>query len=238
MSAKIKNPAPSETPVVQAVDFSPEASDPKPLHRKIARLPRSLRDRINSMLDDSATYHQIIAQLKSSTAPPLPYPISEMDLSRWKSSGYQRYLEQQDRLDSLRATREHAVEVVASGDTSQLPEATLQIIASQYYHFLAGFSPECLKEKLAEDPLKYTRFLNVFARLTREILSLKKHREECEREAASKLKCRKEDPDLAEFRQVASQAQRELISRFSKTIRSRYPGHSEPEAAPSQSHAS
>src|SRR5438552_12501940 len=65
-----------------------------------------------------------------------------------------------------------------------LAEATLQIIASEYYELLGDFSAEALKPKLAEDPLKYTRFLQVFARLVREILNLKKHREASAKEAA------------------------------------------------------
>ena len=72
--------------------------------------------------------------------------------------------------------------------TATLPEATLQIIASRYYELLGEFSVASLKQKLGEDPLKYTRFLNVFARLTREILNLKKYREACAQAAAAELK--------------------------------------------------
>jgi len=67
--------------------------------------------------------------------------------------------------------------MVTANDTMTLPEAGLQIIASQYFEFLGDFSPAGLKEKLAEDPLKYTRFLNVFARLVREIVHLRKYRD-------------------------------------------------------------
>jgi hypothetical protein len=58
-----------------------------------------------------------------------------------------------------------------------LPEAGLQIIASQYFQFLGEISPDALKQKLLEDPLKYTRFLNVFARLVREIVHMRKYRD-------------------------------------------------------------
>ena len=111
-----------------------------------------------------------------------------MSLSRWKDGGYQRHLAQQERLLDVQANREAALEMVAGDDTRTLPEATLQIIASQYYEFLGDFSPESLKQKLLEDPLKYTRFLNVFARLVREILNLKKYREASAKAAAAELK--------------------------------------------------
>src|SRR5580765_8621041 len=55
---------------------------------KIANLPKVLRDRVNAMLDDGFTYGQIIEKLKQSTDPPLPYPISEMNLSNWEDHGY------------------------------------------------------------------------------------------------------------------------------------------------------
>src|SRR5437867_1826591 len=133
----------------------------------------------------------------SSADPPLPYPISEVNISDWKNTGYQRHLAQQERLATLQANREAALGMVAADDTTTLPEATLQIIASQYYEFLGDFSPESLKQQLSEDPLKYTRFLNVFARLVREIVHLKKHRQESAR-AAVQLEKLNVDRDLSD----------------------------------------
>src|ERR1043166_3294705 len=164
MNPQIAPPDLGTTPPLQTLDFRPETKDSeKPLHRKIAKLPKVLRDRINAMMDDSLSYPEIARRLQQSTDPPLPYPISEMDLSRWKNGGYLRYLAAQEHIESLSADRETALDMVAADDTTTLPEATLQIIAGQYFQFLGGFNPESLKAKLAEDPLKYTRFLNVFA---------------------------------------------------------------------------
>src|SRR5215467_4836485 len=77
---------------------SQPATNPPPstnLHRKIAKLPRPLRDLINTMLDDAASGPEILARLKESTNPPLPYPISEQNISDWRRTGYQDYLRQQ-----------------------------------------------------------------------------------------------------------------------------------------------
>jgi len=155
---------------------------------KIAKLPKILRDLINSMLDDGAPYGLIIEKLQQSTDPPLPYPISEMNISRWFDTGYQDHLAQEERLAYVRLNREAAREMVTGDDTATLPEATLQIIASHYYELLGGFSPASLKEKLTEDPLKYTRLINGFARLAREILNLKKYREASAKAVAAELK--------------------------------------------------
>ena len=181
-------PDPALTPL-DSPPVSPEASKKKRRsHGKIAHLPKVLRHQVNSMLDDGFAYGLIIEKLRQSKDPPLPLPISEMNISRWKDTGYQHYLAHTEYLAELRLNREAALEIVIGDDTITLPEATLQIIASQYYELLGDFSPESLKEKLAEDPLKYTRFLNVFARLTREILNLKKHREVSAKAAALELK--------------------------------------------------
>src|SRR5438034_993847 len=62
-----------------------------------------------------------------------------------------------------------------------------KVLRDQINDMLADFSPASLKRKLGEDPLKYARFLNVFARLTREIVNLKKHREQGAKAATAQL---------------------------------------------------
>jgi hypothetical protein len=207
--------APANDPSLSTINQKPATNG---LHRKIAKLPKPLRDLINSMLDDGASAREIIARLQASSDPPLPYPISEVNLSDWRTTGYQRHLAQQDRMASLQADREAALDMVAADDTTTLPEATLQIIASQYFQFLGDFSPESLKHKLAEDPLKYTRFLNVFARLVREIVHLKKHRQDCARAAAAQLK--ELDPD----RDLVSEELRLLMDKMDRTFKVARPG--------------
>src|SRR5690242_21923680 len=65
-------------------------ADLKPPQRKIAKLPKTLRDIINTMLDDAAGAREIIQKLDQCTDPALPYPITDMDISRWKHTGYLR----------------------------------------------------------------------------------------------------------------------------------------------------
>ena len=142
--------------------------------------------------------HRKIAKLQASTDPPLPYPISEMNISDWKNTGYRRHLAQQERLTLVQANREDAGEMVSSHDITTLPEATLQILANQYYEFLCDFSPETLKQKISEDPLKYIRFINVFARLVREIVHLRKFRDASTKVAAGELKNLNPDRDLSD----------------------------------------
>jgi hypothetical protein len=123
------------TPFVDISSLTPEAAltkKPRP-HCKIAKLPKPLRDQINTGLDDGLSYPRIREKLEQSTDPPLPYPINDMDISRWKDGGYQIYLTQQERIAYIRASRETATDLVTGEDTTLLAEAALQIIAAQYF---------------------------------------------------------------------------------------------------------
>jgi hypothetical protein len=69
-----------------------------PRNGKVARLPHALREQINQMIDDGFPYKAILEKLQEPGAPPLPYPISEMNLSNWRRGGYQEWrLEQEER---------------------------------------------------------------------------------------------------------------------------------------------
>src|SRR5438552_14831464 len=93
-------------------DSQSSPTDVKPPQRKIAKLPKTLRDIINSMLDDAAGAREIIQKLDQCTDPSLPYPITDMDISRWKHSGYLRYLAREERLTCVQINREDANEMV------------------------------------------------------------------------------------------------------------------------------
>ena len=66
-----------------------------PRNGKIARLPESIRENINHRLDDGVRYRDIIAKLQQ-LQPPLPYAISEMNLSNWYHGGYQDWRRKQE----------------------------------------------------------------------------------------------------------------------------------------------
>src|SRR6266850_631775 len=137
---------------------------------KIARLPKALRDKINSLLDDGASYPAIIKALQSSE-PPLPFALSEQNLSRWKDGGYQDYLAAQERLQILRTAQESASDLIQNSDTTKLPEASLQLAASHLFTLLSSLS--CTN--VADDPQSYTKLVTSLCRLNREILSLRKY---------------------------------------------------------------
>ncbi len=67
----------------------------RPYRGKVARLPEATRHQINRMIEDGLTYRAIIERLRQPGAAPLPYPISEMNLSNWRKSGYAEWQEEQ-----------------------------------------------------------------------------------------------------------------------------------------------
>src|SRR4051812_8504854 len=100
-----------------------------------------------------------------------------MDISRWKQSGYPRHLARQERLACVQINCEEANDVLNAGDTATLPEATFQVFASQCYEFFGDFNLQALKEKFTNNPLAYTRFLNVFSRMSRDIMNIRQYRD-------------------------------------------------------------
>jgi hypothetical protein len=66
-----------------------------PRNGKVARLPEETRNQINRVLEDGVPYRAIVAHLQHS-ATPLPYPISEMNISNWRHGGYQDWRQQQE----------------------------------------------------------------------------------------------------------------------------------------------
>jgi hypothetical protein len=64
-----------------------------PRNGKVARLPEETRNQINRMLDNGVRYRDIVAHLRHSETP-LPYPLSEMNISNWRHGSYRDWLQQ------------------------------------------------------------------------------------------------------------------------------------------------
>ncbi len=147
-------------------------------HGKIAHLPKPLRDQINQLLAGGRTYPEIIAELQNSQ-PPLPYPISPQNLSRWKDNGYQTWLAEQRWLDAIRARQEVSSDLVRDNDPADLHQAALQLGTLHIFEALRSLGPDGLGPKLGGDTAAYARLINALARATRESLMLQKYRQAC-----------------------------------------------------------
>jgi hypothetical protein len=162
---------------------------------KIARLPKVLRDQVNRMLDDGLSYKAIIEKLEQSTDPPLPYKLLEINISRWKDNGYQRYLRHQEWRDQLRILRENGSDMSELTDGPKFQETLVQIALTEIFRVLQ-------EGELKPDSLNYIRLFNALARLNREALSLRKYNDLLAKEQAE-LKQLDINRELAENEHIA-----------------------------------
>src|SRR4051812_17800637 len=102
---------------------------------KIARLPKKLRDVVNLMIQDGATFEQIKTMLEKHDV----FGLAKQNLTNWREGGYQDWLKEQERLEDMRAKREFALEVVRQNEGSKIHEAALQLAASQLYEVITEF---------------------------------------------------------------------------------------------------
>src|SRR5512133_483000 len=129
---------------------------------KIARLPRKLRDLINELLSDGLPYAEIIQRLKESSDPPLPYDISEKNLSNWHTGGFQDWERHQDRMDLMATKFDSAMDLAQTTEPHKLQELSLQLAAVRMCEFLSDMAiadPQT-------DPLIYLRLLSALPRIS------------------------------------------------------------------------
>ncbi len=74
----------------------------RPRNGKVARLAETTRNQINRMLEDGLPYRTILKTLATSANPPLPYPLSEMNLSNWYRGGFQDWLRLRQGIRAIR----------------------------------------------------------------------------------------------------------------------------------------
>lgn len=161
---------------------APEPQPPKEPERrrgKVARLPKSIRDQINVMIQDGVPYLQIIER----TGPPAAH-LNEDNLSNWKAGGYKDWLRELQVTQALQVKAELAKEIVThSADDNAAGQAVLQIIAGNLLEFLSETDPAELRQSLLSDSDKFTRFVNSMVRLAEGGIKCELHK--CRQKARS-----------------------------------------------------
>ena len=169
----------------------------------VARLPKVLRDKINSMLDDGFTYNQIIEELQKSTNPPLPYPLNEDCISTWKLGGYQDYLRNQSWRERIDTRADRYLEVAAN-DAPQLVAGSLYAATLE----ISELMDELAQPKSVEtDDLKLARISHALARLSQSMLKIQQYRD-----ALAKQK------DAKDAKPMKAGVTREELARITKRI--------------------
>jgi len=154
-----------------------EGGPPHPAGRhtgKVARLPKTLRDQVNLMIQDGATYPAIIRSLGDAGK-----NLNVVNLTRWKKGGHQDWLLEQTWLADTRARQESASDLVRDFDATQVNHAALQLGTLHIFEAMRTLGPGSLDQKLGGDSAAFARLLNALARVSRETLQLQKYREAC-----------------------------------------------------------
>ena len=180
-------------------------------HSKIANLPKTIRDQINEKLRDGIRYRPISKWLRE-LQPPLPYAISEQNISDWHRSGYQQWLLEQNWIQQTRARQEPALDLAANTDASQISHATLQLASLHAFEAMRNLGPGTLDEKLGGNSLAFSRLLNSLCRASREIIQLQQYRDACAKAHAAM------QPLMDPNRELTLQERRALVREVDKIL--------------------
>ena len=129
---------------------------------KISHLPADVREELNQMLRRRVAYSQIVSRL-GSRAPGL----NKSNLSRWKKTGYQLWLAEQQRREDAQAQIQLLLDVVRENDNARLHEATQQIAALRITQVLAAFDPATLTKAFLTEPQAFIRLVQTLPGLSR-----------------------------------------------------------------------
>lgn len=105
---------------------------------KIASLPSDVRDWINHALHEGLSYPQIISELVDRGYP----GFNKNNLVRWRRSGYEHWLAELDRLQSVRIRSETAIEAVKNlkpREKHKLNDLNELLVADQLSKTLSEF---------------------------------------------------------------------------------------------------
>ena len=148
----------------------PRASRPHVRNGKIARLPKLERDMVNRMLHNNIAYSQIVEALEE-----LQIQATERNISNWKTrGGYKEWCDEQERQLQLSHLQDHLTDYIRKNNATQLPEAGLQVAATQLS--LTLLQPDAARQ-LAADPQKYSQIVDMLCRLSTHINTLQKDRD-------------------------------------------------------------
>ena len=181
--------------------IQPRASSPHIRNGKIARLPKLERDLVNRMLHNNIPYAKIVGALDE-----VGITATQRNISNWKTrGGYKEWCAEQERQLQLSLLQDHLTDYLRKNDASQLPEVGLQVAATQLS--LVLLQPEAAQQ-LAADPQKYSHVVDMLCRLSTQIHSLQKDRDQAVKNAAirgtSEQIKRQDEEDVERVREVFS----------------------------------
>src|SRR4051794_6837872 len=130
-------------------------------HGKISRLPATIRNQLNEMLYDGASYPKIVAWLEQQGYP----GFNDMNVARWRERGYQMWLNAQERHDHREFLHELAEQ--AKSDDTTFQDAGIQLAQLQFFEALNRLEGEDLAIMVKENRKDFIHLLTTFTRFNR-----------------------------------------------------------------------
>ena len=121
---------------------------------KVACLPFEQRLLVNQWLRDGVPYSEIITRLAAAGHADL----NDQNITNWYQGGFQDWLREQARIDTLRARSEAALEMVREvkrDGTLTLVDANEMTLAGLISETLEDFDAGTLKTLMADDPKQF-----------------------------------------------------------------------------------
>ena len=168
---------------------------------KIARLPKLHRDMVNRMLQNNVPQDRIVAALDD-----FGIRVTLRNISNWKTrGGYKDWCLEQERQINLSRIQDNHLDYLRKNDAAQLPEVGLQVAATQLSQM---FLQPDTAQQLAAHPEKYRQVVDMLCRLSAQIQSLQKDRDQAVKTAAIRdtSECIKhqDEKDIDEVRRIFS----------------------------------
>jgi hypothetical protein len=139
---------------------------------KVARLPQSVRNQINHLLDSGLPYKAIIAKLG-----PAGGHLNEDNLTNWRRGGYQDHLAAQALADRAQIQTEAAADIIRENQNfspETLERACTQLSLLHCYNILMERGGEIASQSFKNDPAKLISLVHSLCAISAQTRQLQK----------------------------------------------------------------
>lgn len=140
---------------------------------RIACLPESARNQVNTALDNGQTYSKIVQDLHADGY----RDITERNLGKWVQGGYRDYLREKQRNNILREQSNKVLTVAASLDDNArlgFEKVSANLVATRVLECLQNFDPQHLDNLLVTKPQMFFRLANTVNAQSLDLTRLRK----------------------------------------------------------------
>jgi hypothetical protein len=162
---------------------------------KISRLPKAIREELNLMIEEGASYQEIIDWLASKGHP----DFNENNLFKWRQGGYQDWRLDHERKEEAKALRQWSRAIAVEKTPTVLANALSNFTAAKLHRLLCTLDLSVLTKALQERPEVCIRYFNSILRTGRISLESARVRHACREKTDKRAPTQKEVFDLFGF---------------------------------------